>query len=142
MLFYLLYMYIRVLHPGYVVVPLLLCLSSLNAQLYRMWDACTNRKIRLLALCALLKLPYARSLVCAHAHRWQIQKTGKALAIVKCQMDSVPQNLAALKRPALQKLCKQLGLKANGKVSHKIERDVKKLKLAKAFELWVSRLHG
>ena len=29
----------------------------------------------------------------------------------------IPEDVSALKRPALQKLCKKLGLKANGKVS-------------------------
>lgn len=33
-------------------------------------------------------------------------------------MDIIPEKLASLKRPALQKLCKKLGLKANGKVGH------------------------
>ena len=31
--------------------------------------------------------------------------------------DKLPQDLSSLKRPALQKLCKRLGLKANGKVN-------------------------
>ena len=35
----------------------------------------------------------------------------------------VPRDVATLKRPALQKLCKQLGLKANGKVSLVSERE-------------------
>lgn len=34
-----------------------------------------------------------------------------------CNMEvNIPENLENLKRPALQKLCKRLGLKANGKV--------------------------
>ena len=36
------------------------------------------------------------------------------------QLD-VPHDIVNLKRPALQKLCKQLGLKANGKVSRSRE---------------------
>ncbi len=32
-------------------------------------------------------------------------------------MESIPEDLVSLKRNALQKLCKKLGLKANGKVT-------------------------
>ena len=38
------------------------------------------------------------------------------LAIVKMEK-AIPQYLVGLKRPALQKLCKRFGIKANGKVS-------------------------
>ena len=47
-------------------------------------------------------------------------------------MDIIPQDLISLKRPALQKLCKQLGLKANGKVSCESGREVV------THALWVS----
>ena len=43
-------------------------------------------------------------------------KKNSELAVREMMEVNIPENLEDLKRPALQKLCKRLGLKANGKV--------------------------
>ena len=54
---------------------------------------------------------------CRCTHAWiQILKKNSELAVREMMEVNIPENLENLKRPALQKLCKRLGLKANGKV--------------------------